>query len=84
MVKLQVFISNDCWSCDEARRIAASVATQFPEVTVELLNIEEIESPPDVFAIPTYKVNGQVIFLGNPTPQALSQKLAVSLKRSVA
>ena len=75
MVKLQVFIEEDCWSCAETRRIVADVAPDFPGVSVEFLDMAVSERPDSVFAAPTYLLNGRVISLGNPTRHELSQKL---------
>jgi len=78
MIKLQVYVSEDCWTCEETRRMVADVVPQFPEVTVELLDIKTSQHPEHVFAVPTYLLNGRIIFLGNPTRQQLSQKLAAA------
>ena len=75
MVKLQVYVSDECWSCAEARRVATEVAGQFHDVSLELLDVAKTERPADIFAVPTYLLNGRVIFLGNPTRQELSQKI---------
>lgn len=74
---LQVYIADDCWSCRETRRIVTDVAPNFPEITVEVLAVGE-SLPEDVFAVPTYLLNGRVIFLGNPTRDELSRKLAAA------
>lgn len=76
MNKLQVYIAPDCWTCDETESIVADVAPQFPEVTVEVINLENVDRPENVFAVPTYVLNGRVISLGNPTRAELRQKLA--------
>ena len=76
MVTLQVYIAETCWVCAEAQRIVADVAPRFPEVKIELLDLNKVERPAAVFAAPTYVLNGRVIFLGNPTRQQLQQKLA--------
>ena len=78
MVKLQVYISDDCWSCEETRRIVADVASTFPTVRIELVDVEGETLPEHVFAVPTYVLNGRVIALGNPTRQALSKKLTAA------
>lgn len=72
---LHVYIADDCWSCRETRRILADVAVQFPDIQVELRDLSQ-EKPDDVFAVPTYVLNGRVISLGNPTRKELHQKLA--------
>ena len=75
MMKLQVYISDDCWTCEESRRIASDVSTRFPDVMVELLDLARVQRPPDVFATPTYVLNGRVISLGNPIRTELWRKL---------
>ena len=79
MIKLQVFIAEDCWSCEETRRIVADVAPNFPGVLVELLDMTVSDRPDSVFATPTYLLNGRVISLGNPTRHELSQQLTQAL-----
>lgn len=79
MVKLQVFIAEDCWSCEETQRIVADVVPAFPSVLVEFLDMTVSERPDSVFAVPTYLLNGRVISLGNPTRHELSQKLSSEL-----
>ena len=75
MTKLQVYISDDCWTCEETRRIVADIRPQFPQIQVELLSLNEVTRPPTVFAVPTYVLNGRVIFLGNPIRDELRSKL---------
>ncbi len=75
MMQLQVFISQDCWTCEETARIVEDVAAQYADVTVELLYTEKTPLPEGVFAIPTYLLNGRVISLGNPTREELKAKL---------
>ncbi len=72
---LHVYIADDCWSCQETRRIVADVAGRFPEIQVELREMDQ-DKPDDVFAVPTYVLNGRVISLGNPSHEELHQKLA--------
>ena len=75
MVKLQVYVKEDCWACDESRRIVSEIAPQFPEIAVELLDLEADDRPENVFAIPTYVLNGRVISLGNPYRDQLRQEI---------
>ena len=81
MAKLQIFIAPDCWSCGESQQIAADLANEFPNLLIELLDLEKVERPENVFAVPTYVYDGDVIFLGNPTREELSRKLAMKLDR---
>ena len=75
MMKLDVYVSETCWSCDEARQIVADFGPRFPSVTIELRDIGDVRRPDSVFATPTYVLDGQTIFLGNPTREQLQQKL---------
>lgn len=76
MATLDVYISETCWSCDEARQIVADMRSLFPSVTIELRDIGDERRPSSVFATPTYVLNGRTIFLGNPTREQLQEKLA--------
>ena len=76
---LRIYVADDCWSCQETRRIAAAVAPQFPEVEIDIRQIGD-DPPDDVFAVPTYALNGRVIFMGNPTRNELSQRVAAALR----
>jgi len=79
MVKLQVYINEDCWTCDESRRIVAEIAPQFPEVKVELLDLSSGEYPDNIFAVPTFVLNGRIISLGNPYRDVLRQRIQESV-----
>jgi hypothetical protein len=76
MLKLQIYITNDCWSCEESRRIAVDTQAQFQDVEVTLTELDQEESPPNVFAAPTYVLDGKVISLGNPRIEELWAQLA--------
>ncbi|HSG18529.1 MAG TPA: hypothetical protein VLE70_19705 [Anaerolineae bacterium] len=75
MAKLDVYISETCWSCDEAKQIVADIRPQFPSMPIELRGIDDEGRPSNVFATPTYVLDGRTIFLGNPTREQLRQKL---------
>ena len=78
---LHVYIADDCWSCRETYRIVADMRSQFPDVDIEMRDMSQ-EKPEDVFAVPTYVLNGRVISLGNPTREELRQKLTNALHRA--
>lgn len=76
MLKLDVYIANDCWTCEETERIVADVSAQIPEIDIEFIDMENsVDKPDNVFAVPTYLLNGRVISLGNPTREELIKKL---------
>lgn len=64
---LDIYITDQCGNCQEAVLIAeqASDITDL-EVTVVNLDAPGQRVPPQVFATPTYVLNGLVVSLGNP------------------
>ena len=79
MLHLDIYIANDCWTCEESRRIARRVETDFPQINVRLINLDNGDRPSHVFAAPTYVLNDRVTFLGNPRWHVLEQKLVAAL-----
>ena len=84
MILLQVYVSQDCWSCRETARIIADIAGQFPAVKIEMLDTAVTPFPENVFAVPTYLLNGRVISLGNPTREELCDQLLREQQKSRA
>ena len=70
---LQVFVAKQCWGCQRARAIAAQVRKDCPELTVKVIDVGDkgVEKPPEVFATPTFILNGKVVSLGNPKLETL-------------
>lgn len=79
MVTLEVFVEADCWSCAESRRIVEEIAPHFPQVAIQLIDLSTQSRPIDVFAVPTFMLNGEIISLGNPYPKELQQKIEDAL-----
>ncbi len=75
MIALDIYISENCWSCEEAVRIVQDISPLFPEVAISLLDLQSNPTPEEVFAVPTYVLNGKVTYLGNPTREQLIEKL---------
>lgn len=75
---LEVYVSSECPNCDEAVRLAKETATRYPNVVVRLIDLDQLDGnpPPDpVVAVPTYLLNGRVVFLGNPYAEELFARL---------
>ena len=74
---LHIYVSKNCWSCRETRKIADEMRVEYPEVGVKLV---ERESTPDwpesIIATPAYTLNGKLISLGNPTRERLRDLLS--------
>lgn len=74
---LKVFVSGHCPNCQEARRLAREIVASYPGLTVHVVNLDVTTAPenPDVFAVPTYVLNDEVICLGNPRQSWLEQQI---------
>lgn len=74
--RLEVYVSSHCRTCDEAQRLAREAATRFPSVDVRLVDLDDGEPVPEVVvAVPTYVMDGRVVWLGNPAPEELFARL---------
>ena len=76
--RLEAYISDDCYGCGEARAIAEELSAQFPDVQVEIISLDtpDSEHPPAVFAVPTFLLNGELLWLGNPRREDAVQQIA--------
>lgn len=72
---LKVFITENCSGCDEARRIAAHVEQDYPEIEVEVIDItdSQVAVPDAVFATPTYMLDDRIVSLGNPSSEQVAR-----------
>ena len=78
---LEIVVTEDCFGCDEASRLAALIRREFPDLKVELHILTGAEPvPPGVVATPTYLLDGRPIYLGNPRPAALVSEVANRLR----
>ncbi len=64
---LEIYITHQCTNCREAVLIAEQ-ASGIAGLEVTLINLDAPGQrvPPQVFATPTYVLNGLVVSLGNP------------------
>ena len=67
--RLVVFVSDHCPTCPDAVDIAHKLDEQYSWLKVELFNVDEGEPPDVVFAVPTYMLDEEIVFLGNPTDE---------------
>ncbi len=79
---LEVYVTEDCQGCIEARAIAEEMSTQFPVLDVRLIPIDQadVEAPEDVFAVPTFVLQGKVVSLGNPDRDELCRKIDATIQ----
>ncbi len=74
---LTIYVEEGCSGCQRARRLALDAARRFPALEVGIVDIGAPGAtvPDDVFAVPTYKLNGRTISLGNPSKEWLHTEL---------
>lgn len=78
-LRLELFVSRDCASCARARALAARAAAHFPALSVEVVDLDESPVPPEIFATPTFRLEGHIVSLGTPTWESLARRIAERL-----
>jgi Thioredoxin domain len=73
---LTVFVSEHCFNCKESLLIAEQIRQQYSNVRVTVFNVDTAKPHADIFAVPTYTLDGKIAFLGNPTDQQIHELLA--------
>lgn len=83
MINLEIYVENECANCQPAFDIAEMVREQVPEVNVSILDLSlpEVHRPNNVFAVPTYLINGETRSLGNPDGKSLVAELKELVKQ---
>lgn len=76
---LDVFVDTHCAGCDEARTLVTEMRRRFPTLHIKLRDGERGKWPPEVFAVPTYMLDGRIISLGNPSRERLQQQLRAAI-----
>ncbi len=77
MPQLDVYVAEHCFGCEEARRLAAAIASRFALLSVRVVDLEHEpdERPESLVAVPSYVLDGRVIALGNPRQSDLFASL---------
>jgi hypothetical protein len=76
---LEIYVAPVCFGCETARDLADVLrARGWPGLEVRVLDLgaPDVIRPPEVFAVPTYVLDGRVISLGNPEPDWLLELIA--------
>lgn len=78
---LDIYIDQDCPGCTQAQEMASYVKSKLPEIEVRIFDLARpnIKRPSNVFAVPTYLLNGKRLSLGNPNLEDLLATLGDSL-----
>jgi hypothetical protein len=75
---LEVYVAPGCWGCETAHRLVAAVrALALPGVEARVVDIGErgVVKPAAVTVVPTYLLDGRVLFRGNPDEAELIDRL---------
>jgi hypothetical protein len=77
-IAVTIYVAKHCEMCAYAYEIADLIRMNFPEVAVRLVDMETTseEIPENVFATPTYLLNGLVWSLGNPSREQVRETLS--------
>lgn len=72
-----IYVATHCLNCAYAQEIAALIRREFPYVELSVVDVTEPHAvvPNQVFATPTYLLNGRLWSLGNPSPEQVRMKL---------
>ena len=76
-MKLQVVVASHCLSCEPAQALAGELAEQCAGLMVEVVDLDApgARAPDAAFAVPTYVLDGRVLWLGNPDPMEAVEHL---------
>ena len=79
--RLSLYVTSDCFSCKESISIISNIAMRFPELTTEVVYLDEpgAVKPDEVFAVPTYLMDGNILFMGNPYLETLISSIQGAL-----
>ena len=81
-VELQVYIEAGCAQCERAVQLAEEVDHDYAGLAVRLIDIGDAAlRPDDVFAVPTFMLNGRVFSLGNPRQSQLREEIEALLRK---
>lgn len=78
--RLQVVVTQDCSGCAEALSMVRRIRASYPDLAIEVIDLERGPVPESVFAVPTYLLDGRIISLGNPSRGRLEQKIEEALE----
>ncbi|MEW6131459.1 MAG: thioredoxin family protein [Acidobacteriota bacterium] len=81
---LHIYITSDCFGCEGVGQVKSEIAERFPFLVIEIVNLDDPNAvkPDNVFAVPTYVLNGEVISLGNLYLDQLSAIISKALSNN--
>jgi hypothetical protein len=75
--QLRLYVERGCPSCPAAVEVLQRVERAYPVVDAEVvdLGLSSGLRPPAVFAVPTFTLDGHVVFLGTPSWDEMTRAL---------
>lgn len=80
---LRVYVEAGCRNCDRALRLVEEARERFLALDVQVVDVADPSSErrEEVFAVPTFVLDGRVVSLGNPRRSRLVSEIAAALER---
>lgn len=80
-VSVEIYIAGHCHICDYTLEVAEVIRQEYPQVKLHIIDLMDPAKviPPEVFATPTYLLNGSVWSLGNPSIEDMRTRLSHAL-----
>jgi hypothetical protein len=80
-VSVEIYIAGHCHICDYTLEVAEVIRQEYPQVELQIIDLMDPAKviPPEVFATPTYLLNGSVWSLGNPSIEDMRTRLSQAL-----
>lgn len=71
--RLEIYVASHCSVCQYSHEVAVDIRHCYPHVSVKLIDVETTSEaiPDEVFATPTYLLDGRVWSLGNPSEEKI-------------
>lgn len=75
--RLEVYVTRHCRNCEFARKLSRFLDEEYTGLDVVIIDLEIAQAtsrdaiPEEIFATPTYLLNGRVWSLGNPSPEKI-------------
>jgi len=75
--RLDVYVQASCLACDEALRTVERARATWPglEARVQWVDAPGVRPPPEVFAVPTLMLDGDLVSLGTPAWPELAARV---------
>ncbi|MEZ4502816.1 MAG: thioredoxin family protein [Dehalococcoidia bacterium] len=75
--RLDVYVQSSCPACAEALRTVERARAAWPalEARVQWVDVAGVPPPPQVFAVPTLMLDGELVSLGTPSWPELAARV---------